>query len=82
MQILVQEVAVSAIEMGRKFGVRMAFGPNVLMNPKGPATQGKQLSKLARFMPRFEALRMATGDAGELLALSVERSPYPSRLAS
>lgn len=31
-------------------------------------------------MDPLEALRMATGDAGELLALSGERAPYERRL--
>jgi imidazolonepropionase-like amidohydrolase len=46
------------------------------LNPKGPATQGRQLAKLARFMDPLTALKTATGDAGELLALSGERAPY------
>ncbi|WP_121067502.1 metal-dependent hydrolase family protein [Chachezhania antarctica] len=79
-QIRVQDGTVSAFEMGRQHGVRMAFGTDILMNPKGTATQGRQLSKLARFMSPLEALRMATGDAGDLLALSGERAPYAGPL--
>jgi imidazolonepropionase-like amidohydrolase len=50
------------------------------MNPAGTASQGRQLAKLTRFMPPLEALRMATGAAGELLALSGDRAPYEGRL--
>jgi imidazolonepropionase-like amidohydrolase len=78
-----QEVSVGtvrAFEEGRAEGVKMAFGTDILMNPGGSASQGRQLAKLTRFMEPLEALRMATGAAGELLALSGERSPYPGRL--
>ena len=71
---------VRAFEMGRAEGVRMAFGTDVLMNPAGAATQGRQLAKLTRFMPPLEALRMATGAAGELLAMSGDRMSYDGPL--
>lgn len=76
----VAEGTVRAFEMGRAEGVRMAFGTDVLFNPTGASSQGRQLSKLTRFMTPLEALRMATGAAGELLALSGERAPYPGPL--
>ena len=71
---------VQAFDMGRAEGVNMAFGTDVLMNPAGAATQGRQLAKLTRFMPPLEALCMATGAAGELLALSGARASYEGRL--
>ena len=71
---------VRAFEMGRAEGVNMAFGTDILMNPAGTSSQGRQLAKLTRFMSPLEALRMATGAAGELLSLSGERAPYPGRL--
>lgn len=76
----VAEGTVRAFVQGRAEGVRMAFGTDVLFNPRGAATQGRQLGKLTRFMSPLEALRMATGDAGELLAMSGERAPYQGRL--
>ena len=78
-----EEVAqgtVRAFEMGRAEGVNMAFGTDILMNPGASQNQGRQLAKLARFMPPLEALRMATGKAGDLLALSGPRDPYQGRL--
>jgi len=71
---------VRAFEMGRSEGVNMAFGTDILMNPGASRSQGRQLAKLARFMPPLEALRMATGRAGDLLALSGPRDPYAGRL--
>lgn len=76
----VADGTVRAFEQGRAEGVNMAFGTDVLFNPRGAASQGRQLGKLTRFMPPLEALRMATGAAGELLALSGERAPYQGRL--
>jgi imidazolonepropionase-like amidohydrolase len=78
-----EEVArgtVQAFEAGRAEGVNMAFGTDVLFNPTGAASQGRQLGKLTRFMSSFDALRMATGDAGRLLEMSGERAPYPGKL--
>ncbi len=76
----VAQGTVRAFEMGRAEGVNMAFGTDVLMNPGGSRSQGRQLAKLARFMSPLEALSMATGKAGELLALSGPRDPYQGRL--
>ncbi len=76
----VAQGTVRAFEMGRAEGVSMAFGTDILMNPGGAQSQGRQLVKLARFMAPLEALRMATGHAGELLAMSGERTPYPGKL--
>ncbi len=78
-----EEVAtgtVRAFEQGRAAGVKMAFGTDVLFNPTGAASQGRQLAKLTRFMPPLEALRMATGAAGDLLSMSGDRAPYPGAL--
>lgn len=82
-QAKAEEVAsgtLRAFEMGRSEGVNMAFGTDILMNPGASQSQGRQLGKLARFMPPLEALRMATGYAGELLAMSGPRDPYQGRL--
>lgn len=79
-QMEVQTGTVNAFELGITYKVKMAFGTDILFNPAGTAGQGRQLSKLARFMTPLEALRMATGNAGELLAMSGDRAPYPGRL--
>ena len=79
-QAEVAQGTVRAFQQGRDMGVRMAFGTDILMNPPGAAGQGRQLAKLARLMAPLEALPMATGAAGELLALSGERAPYEGKL--
>jgi imidazolonepropionase-like amidohydrolase len=78
-----QEVAdgtVRAFELAKRHGVPLAFGTDILFNPAGAASQGRQLAKFARFMSPLEALHKATGAAGDLLAMSGERAPYEGRL--
>lgn len=76
----VAEGTVTAYEWGDRYNVNIAFGTDILMNPAGTVTQGRQLAKITRFMSPLEALRMATGRNGELLALSGARAPYPAPL--
>lgn len=79
-QLQVAEGTVRAFELARKHNVSLAFGTDILFNPAGAASQGRQLAKFARFMSPLEALHKATGAAGALLALSGERAPYAGRL--
>ncbi|MDW4499330.1 amidohydrolase family protein [Sulfitobacter sp. D35] len=79
-QLEVAEGTVRAFTEGRAEGVQMAFGTDILMNPGGSRSQGRQLAKLTRFMDPLEALRMATGAAGDLLSLSGPRAPYDGAL--
>ncbi len=76
----IAEGTVRAYEWAEKHAVRTVFGTDILMNPAGGATHGRQLAKIARFRDPLTALRMATGDAGELLALSGQRAPYDGPL--
>ena len=49
-----------------------------MFDPELAEKQGKQLAKLGRWFSPVEALRQATSTAGELLALSGPRNPYPA----
>lgn len=69
-----------AFELGQKHKVKMAWGTDILFNPRGTATQGRQLAKISHWFDKAEVLRMATGHSGDLLALSGERSPYRGKL--
>ncbi|MCO5129024.1 MAG: amidohydrolase family protein [Xanthobacteraceae bacterium] len=71
---------VRAYELAKKHKVKTAWGTDILFNPKGLPTQGKQLTKLARWYDNADVLRMATAANGELLALSGERNPYRARI--
>jgi len=73
----VAEGTVRAYEWAEKHGIHTAFGTDILFNPAGLPRHGAQLAKITRFRAPLEALRQATGAAGDLLALSGERAPYP-----
>ncbi len=64
-------------KLAKKIGVKTVFGTDTLFDPELAEKQGKQLAKLGRWYTPVEALRQATSIAGELLALSGPRSPYP-----
>lgn len=76
----ISDGTVRAIELGRKYKVKMALGTDILFNPKGTATQGKQLAKFARWYDNAEVLRMLTSGNADLVALSGPRNPYPAKL--
>jgi imidazolonepropionase-like amidohydrolase len=61
----------------KKVGVKIVFGTDTLFDPGLAKKQGKVLAKLGHWFTPIEALRQATSTAGELLALSGPRSPYP-----
>jgi len=79
-QQMIAEGTANAIEFGRKHGVKMALGTDILFSPTGTATQGKQLAKFARWYSNAEVLRMLTSGNATLAALSGERNPYPAKL--
>jgi imidazolonepropionase-like amidohydrolase len=69
-----------AVEFGRKHNVKMALGTDILFNPKGTVTQGKQLAKFARWYDNADVLRLLTSGNAELAGLSGPRNPYPAKL--
>jgi imidazolonepropionase-like amidohydrolase len=69
-----------AYELARKYKLKTAWSTDTLFDAKLATRQGAQLVKLTRWYTPAQALRMATGDNGELLALSGLRSPYPGKL--
>ncbi len=79
-QIEVSKGTDAAYELARKYGVRTAFGTDVMFSSAGAAAQGRKLAKLERWYRPVEVLRMATAGNAELLALSGERNPYPGKL--
>ena len=58
----------------------MAFGTDLLADWESSVAYDNDANKefiwLAKFMPNVDALRMATGNAGQLHALSGPNSPY------
>lgn len=76
----IAEGTVHAVEYGRKYGVKMALGTDILFSPKGTASQGRQLAKFARWYDNAELLRLLTSGNAELAGLSGPRNPYPAPL--
>ncbi|WP_355659844.1 metal-dependent hydrolase family protein [Halomonas salifodinae] len=79
-QRLVSEGTVRAYALAERFGVKTAWGTDILFSPQNTPSQGRQLAKLTRFYDPLTVLAMATGNNGDLLGLSGPRSPYPGRL--
>ncbi|MCB0635171.1 MAG: amidohydrolase family protein [Pseudomonadales bacterium] len=61
----------------KKLGVKLAFGTDTLFSADLAKRQGAQLAKLQKWFTPFEALKMATCDNAQLLALSGNLNPYP-----
>ena len=61
----------------KKLGLKIAFGTDTLFSADLAKRQGAQLAKLQKWFTPFEALKMATCDNAELMALSGKLNPYP-----
>jgi imidazolonepropionase-like amidohydrolase len=70
----------SAYALAKKYGLKTAFGTDILFSPALAQRQGALLAKLARWYTPAEALVMATGTNAQLLAMSGKRNPYPGKL--
>lgn len=81
-QQLIAQGTVRAVEFGRKYNVKMALGTDILFNPGGTETQGRQLAKFGRWYENVDVLRLLTSGNAELAGLSGPRNPYPGRLGS
>jgi imidazolonepropionase-like amidohydrolase len=68
----------NAYRLATKYKVKVAFGTDVLFDARVASRQGAQLAKLVRWYMPAEAPKMATGDNGELMALSGFINPYPA----
>ena len=69
-----------AYKLAIKYKIKTAFGTDVLFDEKLASRQGAQLVRLLRWYTPAEALKSATADNGELLALSGFINPYPGKL--
>lgn len=69
-----------AYAFAKKYGVKTAFGTDILFDARMATRHGAQLAKMVRWYTPGQALKMATGDNGQLLALSGMRNPYPGKL--
>src|SRR5262249_1465504 len=70
----------NAYKLAKQYKVKTAFGTDVLFDARIANRQGAILAKMVRWYTPAEALKMATADNGELIALSGFSNPYPGRL--
>jgi imidazolonepropionase-like amidohydrolase len=67
-------------QLAKKYGIKTAWGTDVLFAPALARQQGALLAKLTTWFTPAETLAMATGTNAQLLALSGKRSPYKGKL--
>src|ERR1700730_10345632 len=60
----------NAYTLAKKYKIKTAFGTDILFDARWASRQGAILAKMVRWYAPGEALRMATADNGELMALS------------
>jgi imidazolonepropionase-like amidohydrolase len=70
----------TAFELAKKYKMKIAYGTDVLFDAQKAARPDLQLLKMKRWFSNLEILKMATGNNGELLALSGKRSPYTGKI--
>jgi imidazolonepropionase-like amidohydrolase len=70
----------NAYKLARKYNIKTAFGTDILFDARLTTRQGAILAKMVRWYTPAEALKMATADNGELMALSGFINPYPGKL--
>ena len=64
----------------KKYGIKTAFGTDLLFSAEVAERQGVLLTHLTRWYSAAETLQMATSVNAELLAFSGPRNPYPGKL--
>ncbi|MCP5319901.1 MAG: amidohydrolase family protein [Pseudomonadales bacterium] len=70
----------NAFNLARKYRVKLAWGTDILLDPRLTDRPGAILATMTRWFTPAEALRIATSSNAELLQLSGPRSPYPGKL--
>lgn len=70
----------TAFELAKKYKMKIAYGTDVLFDAQKASRPDLQLLKMKRWFSNVEILKMATGNNGELLALSGKRSPYAGKI--
>ncbi|RKT13900.1 imidazolonepropionase-like amidohydrolase [Paraburkholderia sp. RAU2J] len=70
----------NAYKLAKKHGLKTAFGSDLIFSAALATRQGTMLTHLTRWYSTAQALGMATGTNGQLLALSGKRNPYPRKL--
>jgi imidazolonepropionase-like amidohydrolase len=64
----------------KQYGIKTAFGTDILFTASGGVRQGAELAKMGAWYSPAQVLTMATSINAELLKLSGPRDPYPGKL--
>jgi imidazolonepropionase-like amidohydrolase len=70
----------NAYRLAKKYKIKTAFGTDILFDARVAGRQGAILARMVRWYTPADALKMATADNGELMALSGFINPYPGKL--
>jgi imidazolonepropionase-like amidohydrolase len=70
----------TAYGLAKKYKIKTAWGADILFDVGGANRQNAYLAMMVRWYTPAEALKMATADNGELMALSGYINPYPGKL--
>jgi imidazolonepropionase-like amidohydrolase len=70
----------NAYKLAKKYKVKTAWGADILGDAGAARRQGQYLAMMVRWYATADALKMATADNGELMALSGYINPYPGKL--
>lgn len=70
----------NAYKLAKKYKIKTAWGADILFDAEAASRQGAYLAQMVRWYTPAEALKMATADNGELMALSGLVNPYPGKL--
>lgn len=68
-----------SFELAHKYKLKVAWGTDILFNPKMTKNQGALLTTMTRWYSPAEVLKMATSTNAELLSMAGERSPYKGK---
>ena len=70
----------NAYRLAKQHNIKTAWGSDILFDATAAARQGSYLAMMDRWYAPAEALKMATANNGELLALSGFINPYPGKI--
>jgi imidazolonepropionase-like amidohydrolase len=72
----------AAFMWAKKYKVKLAFGTDLMFDPKQMSKQNTDILKLKQWFTPAEALKLVTYDNAQLLALSGPRNAYPGKLGA
>lgn len=70
----------TAYALAKKYGLKVAWGTDILFSPAAAAKHGAHVAVMSRWYTPAEVLIMVTSTNADLLALSGPRNPYPGVL--